>query len=112
MSVGVQPLGCRANAQIGRYMILAFGPDALASGFLYYNGHSKPAGLDHNFVTQARIACSDVAFYCDSFVYEALKNDVKMNYGMSLSLWEGRALRPGEGPPRPLVRPTLPQAGG
>ena len=34
------------------------------------------------------------------------------SWGMSLSLWEGRALRPGEGPPRPLPRPTLPQAGG
>ena len=60
----------------------------------------------------AEIRGSDVALYRDSFVFEALKNDVKMNYGMSLSLWEGRALRPGEGPPRPLPRPTLPQTGG
>ncbi len=29
----------------------------------------------------------------------------------SLSRWESRALRPGEGPPRPLARPTLPLRG-
>ena len=45
-------------------------------------------------------------------VFEAIRNAVNMNYGMSLSLWESRALRPGEGPSRPLGRPTLPQAGG
>ena len=31
---------------------------------------------------------------------------------ISLSHWESRALRPGEGPPRPLLRAALPQVGG
>ena len=53
----------------------------------------------------------EVAILSGSVLFEAIENKVKMKYGMLLSLWKSRALRPGEGPTRPLPRPTSPLRG-
>jgi hypothetical protein len=50
--------------------------------------------------------------FCDSVALETTGKEMKDKHEHSLSLWESRALGLGEGPPRPLPRPTLPQAGG
>ncbi len=69
-------------------------------------------GLDHNLATLARHASFDIAPDRDSFVIEALKKDVKTNYGMSPSLWQSRALRSESAlPGRYRVRPSRKREG-
>ena len=50
----------------------------------------------------------EVALFAMYIVFESAKHEMKTKHETLLSLWESRALRPGEGPPRPLPRPTLP----
>ena len=53
----------------------------------------------------------EVALSCAAIDSDTVKSSVLTANATLLSLRESWALRPGEGPPRPLPRPTLPQAG-
>ena len=53
----------------------------------------------------------EVALFSAENELETANHQINTLHEISLSLWKSRALRHGEGPPRPLQRPTLPQGG-